>query len=300
MKNSFQIKQQINYLKKYGQFLDDYLEFYQRLLQLQQKKKAKLNREKLSLLSQRTEMDHRLSAGLPLIDLNDVYIDDSFVNSFFRSLLTLFKRYPAQFAADDINRLRRAFLKKEFVGKKLIKNFVANNATYFVELARQINIEPGLLVFMAKTISLPFFDFYRAMFQSQLSQAEFVWFKPLCPLCGNAPAMARLEKEVGQKFLWCSTCNTQWTFTRIQCPFCLNKNQDQLRYFYDEKNKFYRVYVCDNCMRYLKTIDERENNHQADILMTTEDMASHFLDELAAKEGFKNAVWWTEIEKNNV
>jgi FdhE protein len=103
---------------------------------------------------------------------------------------------------------------------------------------------------------------------------------------------------VGQKYLWCSTCNSQWTFTRIQCPFCLNKDQNQLRFFYDEENKSYRVYVCDNCKRYIKTIDERETEQDSDIFMTTQDMLTQYLNDLAIKDGFQNAVWWMKLDKS--
>jgi formate dehydrogenase maturation protein FdhE len=242
-------------------------------------------------------VDHRLAKGLPLIDLDDLYIDEAFSTSFFQSLLTLFRQYPTQFAAVAIASMRRALQKKQIDCKELIRNFAAKNADYFLNLAQRINVDPGLLSFMAKTMSLPFFEIYRELFHPQLEQADAIWFKPLCPLCGNTPSMARLEKEAGQRYLWCSTCNTQWIFPRMLCPFCLNKDQDQLRYFYDEMKKFYRVYVCDNCKRFIKTIDERENNHQAEISMTTEDMATHFLDDLAVDEGFQNAVRWIESDK---
>jgi len=298
MKESNKIEQQIDYLKKHGHFFDEYLEFYQKILTMQHSKKSNINKDRLSLFSKKVDLDNRLAAGLPLIDHKNLYIEETFSESFFQELITLFEQYPTQYEANEISNIQEAFQKKYLIITELIRNFAAKNAEYFIDLADNIKVDQGLLAFVAKTISLPLFETYREILLPQLNRVDSVWFKPLCPLCGNVPGMARLEKEVGQRYVWCSTCNSQWTFARIQCPFCLNKDQNQLRYFYDEENKPYRVYVCDNCKRYIKTIDERQTDRNPDILMATEDMITQYLDDLAIKEGFQNAVWWTKLDNS--
>lgn len=298
MKKSDKIEKQIAFLKKHGHFFDEYLEFYRQILILQHNKKSNINKDKLSLFSKTADLDDRLAAGTPLIDPNNLCNEDTFSDSFFQQLVTFFEQYPSEFEANELSNLQDGFQKKDLIINELIRNFAAKNEKYFLNLADNIQVDQSLLAFVAKTISLPLFETYREILLPQLEKVDSVWLKPLCPLCGNDPAMARIEKEVGQKYLWCSTCNSQWIFARIQCPFCLNKDQNQIQFFYDEENKSYRVYVCDSCKRYIKTIDERETEQDADILMTTQDMLTQFLDELAIKEGFQNAIWWKKLDKS--
>ena len=46
----------------------------------------------------------------------------------------------------------------------------------------------------------------------------------------------------------------EWPFYRTACPFCA---EDE-RIFYYARQAPYRVYVCEACRRYLKTVDLRE------------------------------------------
>ena len=81
------------------------------------------------------------------------------------------------------------------------------------------------------------------------------------------------------------------------CPFCFNEDQDKSRYFYTKEDEPYRVDVCDKCKRYIKTFDERKVEQEGDVAMATRDVLTHYLDELAEKEGFQSAVWWFEYDK---
>ncbi|MDZ7261007.1 MAG: formate dehydrogenase accessory protein FdhE, partial [candidate division KSB1 bacterium] len=118
------------------------------------------------------------------------------------------------------------------------------------------------------------------------------WLKGYCPICGNLPGMARLEQETGQRILWCSFCHAQWNFPRIQCPFCSNNDHDRLKYFFIEEESPYRVDVCENCGKYLKTIDERRLPEEREIYLPIEDLATYELDMAAEKEGYQSGQWW--------
>jgi FdhE protein len=71
---------------------------------------------------------------------------------------------------------------------------------------------------------------------------------------------------------------------RIKCPFCGNEEQKTLAYFTVEEDERYRVEVCDNCKRYIKTVDFRKTNERADL--EVEDIATIHLDMLANEEGY--------------
>jgi FdhE protein len=86
---------------------------------------------------------------------------------------------------------------------------------------------------------------------------EKVWYRSHCPICGGEPDLAALERGSGQRRLLCSRCDSEWTFQRIGCPFCGNNDPRQLAYFLSD-DQVYRLNVCKQCRRYLKTIDLRQ------------------------------------------
>ena len=69
------------------------------------------------------------------------------------------------------------------------------------------------------------------------------------------------------------------------CPFCENTDHRTLRYFYTEKEKAYRIDICDKCNRYIKTVDSRQLADE--IFLLVEDIGTLHLDILAANKGFK-------------
>ncbi len=78
-----------------------------------------------------------------------------------------------------------------------------------------------------------------------------------CPLCAGEPDLATLDQETGARRLFCNRCDTGWRYMRIGCPFCGTDNPYELAY-YLSSDPVYRVYVCECCRRYLKTLDLRQ------------------------------------------
>lgn len=81
--------------------------------------------------------------------------------------------------------------------------------------------------------------------------ARVPWYQGVCPFCGGASDFAALEKGEARRLL-CSRCDTEWKIGRVGCPFC-NDGADS--YFEDGS---YRLYVCEQCQHYLKTLDARK------------------------------------------
>lgn len=77
-----------------------------------------------------------------------------------------------------------------------------------------------------------------------------------CPVCGGEPDMAVLDQERGARRLFCARCDTGWRYRRIGCSFCGTENPYHLAY-YLSSDPLYRLYVCEACRQYLKTLDLR-------------------------------------------
>ena len=108
------------------------------------------------------------------------------------------------------------------------------------------------------------------------------WDKGECPICGGRPNLALLEKDNKGKYLHCGYCEIKWRARRLGCPFCPNPES---RYLFIENTEKYRVYVCDQCGGYIKTIfAEKAGDGELDLLL--EDVNSMEMDLFALKEGY--------------
>lgn len=83
-----------------------------------------------------------------------------------------------------------------------------------------------------------------------------IWYRAYCPVCGGRADFAALAKETGARLLLCARCDFEWFYWRGVCPFCECDDPDQQKYFLSD-DQVYRLYVCEKCHRYIKTIDLR-------------------------------------------
>jgi FdhE protein len=112
------------------------------------------------------------------------------------------------------------------------------------------------------------------------------WQKGDCPICGGRPNLALFEKETGKRYLYCGMCEINWRFQRLGCPYCLNV-ESQFFTVDGERQEKYRVYFCDHCRGYLKTINcKNANDDEIDLFW--EDINTVYLDILALQEGYLN------------
>lgn len=110
------------------------------------------------------------------------------------------------------------------------------------------------------------------------------WYKKTCPVCGGVPTMAVLRKGKGGrvKYLVCGTCKTEWSIKRVECPYCDNDKQENIRIIEFDAEKDLRIDTCDACKSYIKTYT---GNSIDDIAMR--DFASIHIDIASKQTGFK-------------
>ncbi len=84
-------------------------------------------------------------------------------------------------------------------------------------------------------------------------------------------------------FLSCSRCLTRWKFRRLTCAFCGESKPRNVRYFTAEGDIVHRVYVCDTCKHYIKSVDLREKET---VFGRLEDLMTIRLDLVAKREGY--------------
>ncbi len=108
------------------------------------------------------------------------------------------------------------------------------------------------------------------------------WRQGYCPVCAGRPNFAVLEAERGARQLLCSRCNSLWPYSRVGCPFCKSRGKQN---YYPSEDGVYRLYVCPDCRRYLKTMDLREVHREVQPL--AERLLTVGMDLVAQEEGYR-------------
>ena len=255
--------------------LPELTEFYRSLLQLQLKVEERLKSTEVSLSSEVSS--RRLKQGLAVLRFKELSLDWAYLKEIFDKVLTLFVEYPRLFnikpEAGDKTQYRLPWLKKAvqawFEGNELPP--VATDA-----------LDRHHLADVLQAALKPFLVTYRKALFPVVNQEN--WRRGYCLICGGAPDFAVLDKERGARWLICSRCDAEWLFQRMECPYCNSKDQNDLAYFTDDEGR-YRLYVCDNCKQYIKTIDLRLT--EMEVLLPLERFFSLNTDIQAQEQGYK-------------
>lgn len=148
--------------------------------------------------------------------------------------------------------------------------------------AKRLSISVELLDFLAQGTFKPLLKSYGGEVAKQLPFGD--WTHSHCPVCGDQPTMAKLAGQEGYRKLFCGRCETEWRYKRLGCPYCKDENASKTSFITLDDHKQYRVYLCEHCKSYLKTVDERVTG---EVDLFCEDLATVELDQLAQAEGYQ-------------
>jgi FdhE protein len=256
------------------------LEFFEKLLLEQLKTMGKLKYRPPEISEDRARI--RAREGFPMLSKGDFPIDPRLAGRLFRSICRIAKGENEKLKA-EVGKIERALRGKKIDLETCLVKAVEGNRDYLSRIAVEMGIDQGVMNFLLHTTIKPFVEAFASHLRDMVD--EDVWDKGYCPVCGSQPLMGELKGEEGKRTWTCSFCESQWRGKRLMCPFCENTDHKTLRYFYTEKEKAYRIDVCDKCKRYIKTVDARQLSDE--IFLPVEDLATLHLDILAAEKGFK-------------
>jgi FdhE protein len=275
-----ELKKRIQQLKKKRPGYKEILDFYQKVREEQEKVKPSLDIKPIFL---KKEWKDLLSKeGFSLIEKKDFPIDLKSSIKLFRSLCQIGKEANLHMA-EEVKKMEEALDQKRIDLEGLLIGGVKEIKVE--DIANEFGLDKKVLLFLIQSSIKPSIEAGMEQLLNELDTSTLL--KGFCPVCGSLPYLSLLKEEVGKRYLLCSYCGYQWRIERLFCPFCNNKEQKSLHYFYAEGEEAYRTDLCDKCHQYIKTIDLR-NIEEAD--PSLEDLATIHLDILASQKGYKRPV----------
>jgi len=152
--------------------------------------------------------------------------------------------------------------------------------------AADIGVDPAILQFVIMQLAKPFAE-KRA--ESLKTPGEMPpWQKGYCPVCGSWPEFSFLEGIEGRRWLRCSFCGHEWTFSRTTCPFCESDDPTKLEILFSEDRPQERAEVCQECRKYLVALDLR--GIVRDVIHELAPLGLVHLDVLAQEKEFSPGV----------
>lgn len=187
----------------------------------------------------------KLRKGVRLFDAGDCDIGAGVIDDWIDELTAIFYRFlpeREQEVRDLHNRIasssatERSFFKKRLPAQRI--------RTAQRQLA--IDLEHIFGLYLAR----PVLQTVAKIISDKLTFDH--WQLGFCPVCGGDPALAFIHTESGRRHLWCAHCTSRWYFPRVQCPYCGERDQNQLHYFEQAESQAYRMKVCNSCFNYIR------------------------------------------------
>ena len=271
------LRERIEQLKKkrpgYGEILD----FYQKVKEAQDQVKTSLRTDPIKI--KKEWKDLLAKEGFSLIQKEDFPLDIEASVQLFETLCQVGKEASPRIA-EQVKKIQEAMNDKKMDLKRLLEKGLTDQKVE--QAAEELGLDKKVFSFLIQNSIKPSIEAGRDQVRGELDPET--WLKGYCPVCASLPSLSLLKEEAGKRYLLCSYCGYQWRIDRIFCPFCNNKNHESLHYFHGEGEETHRIDLCDECHRYIKTIDYR-NLQESDPVL--EDVATPHLDILATQRGYK-------------
>lgn len=176
---------------------------------------------------------------------------------------------------------------REIAEEALVK-FLEHDFDYFDEKASGYRLDISELIFIIHNTFKPLLVKVRK--NSGVSVNKEDWLKKECPFCGYMPDFSKIvESKDNLRKLHCSLCEDEWEFPRLKCHACENSDQETLGFYEFEDNPDYRVYYCDKCKNYIKSVRIPKLNEESGYDLTVEDIATGFLDSTMISKNYNRS-----------
>jgi len=257
--------------------LPSFVQLYRQLLRVQSGARSRFASPKPSLPED--VISSRLSQGIPLLSFEDLSLDWAQVQALFQEIIRLVAKESPD-ASKEVESLGNILSDKAALEEVVRAWYEGSSLT---PIATRYSVDGELLGPVVGAVVKPFLTAHSEVLLPKVDQES--WRRRYCPVCGGNPDFACLDEEKGARWLLCSRCDAEWLFQRLECPYCGCQDQSALAYFTDDEG-LYRLYVCEQCKRYLKAIDLRQA--KSDVLLPLERLLTFEFDIQAREGGYRS------------
>jgi len=279
---SEQVNRAVDTAQKNKPAYADILGFYGGLFVAQEGCKGRIQLEPIRIPEELRSV--KAKEKLPLIDIDGFVYDENESANLFMTICDLAKEANPKLAATAGVILNS--VETTIKPDALFSGLLNGNEALFENIANELEIEKPVLGFFTYNSLKPSLCAGADQLAVYLNQNE-PWLQGYCPICGNAPILSILEDE-GRRKLVCSFCWHLWSAKRVHCPFCDSSQNKDLHYFFSDEEKDVRVDLCDQCKKYIKTLDTRKAERL--IYPPLEQIATMHLDIKAQEMGFEPGI----------
>jgi FdhE protein len=163
----------------------------------------------------------------------------------------------------------------------LFEAAVAGDPDQLSELARLAGDDHGVLGVVAPILAMPMLHACR---QAWTHLVPAAWAEGYCPICGSWPPLAEARGLDGQRRLRCGRCGGDWRTEWLRCPFCGERDHEQLGSLVSEEPDGRAVDVCERCRHYVKIFTVLSPIRPEQVFL--HDLATLVLDVIALERGY--------------
>jgi len=148
-------------------------------------------------------------------------------------------------------------------------------------LYEKANVRPAASRLFLRTLTWVVLHRRRRDMAFSIEEAD--WHQGTCPICGSFPSISVITEKNAQRWLHCFQCGQDWRFSRVICPCCSHEGRTGMTFFVEDK-KQECVFICEQCNRYLLTLNQVRDIQEIDLDISALGLAH--LDILMRDKGY--------------
>ena len=220
---------------------------------------------------------------LPVLDVNTLVLREETTPLLYDLLVKLTDLISKLNPGMDFSELRKNF---KADADKLLKGLLGQDYAYLEKKGVENRLALDEFIFVIHNVFKPFMTGLRKV--SDIKPEKEAWLESSCSFCGYLPDMSKIvESKENQRHLHCAICENEWEFPRLVCPACGCNDQTKHGFFEYEENNLYRIYYCDECKHYIKSVRIPKLKEESAYDLAVEDIITNFLDAGMIEKGYK-------------
>lgn len=276
MKHSDYLKRKQSLVLENGSLSPELLDFYMKIFLAQEE--FILQTSGLPVYSEKFR-----SGAYQALSSDGVKLDDEIKSHLFNLMIKISEIITGSNPGMDFSDLKLNFKND---AEAFLRGLLKQDFSFLETKAKENHLALDEFIFLIHNIFKPFMVTLKEKSDIKIDKED--WLEGTCPFCGYLPDMSKIvESKENRRILHCAICECEWEFPRLLCPACGCKDQEMHGFFEYEDNSLYRVYYCDECRHYIKSVRIPKLQEESKFDLTVEDIITNFLDASMINKGYK-------------